>query len=148
MSLYGPTRNVDMGKQEAELSVNIKKATSIDEVAPKRKHVRACIVYTWDHKSSQSFWAGMKVCVAELDCCFVNLWAHHPPQATNSRRRSPDFQSTHHHPQGPPGRAPERSQRSTRAGWLDRQSTTGGRWRCRHARLRQVDRGICLLLAC
>ena len=27
------------------------------------KHVRACIVYTWDHKSSQSFWAGMKVCV-------------------------------------------------------------------------------------
>ena len=61
MSLYGATRNVDMGKQEAELSVNIKKATSIDEVAPKRKHVRACIVYTWDHKSSQSFWAGMKV---------------------------------------------------------------------------------------
>src|SRR5215469_742833 len=61
MSLYGATRHVDMGKQEAELSVNIKKATSIDEVAPKRKHVRACIVYTWDHKSSQSFWAGMKV---------------------------------------------------------------------------------------
>ena len=29
------------------------------------KHVRACIVYTWDHKSSQSFWAGMKVWV---DC--------------------------------------------------------------------------------
>lgn len=27
------------------------------------KHVRACIVYTWDHKSSQSFWAGMKVYV-------------------------------------------------------------------------------------
>lgn len=52
-----------MGKQEAELSINIKKATSIDEVAPKRKHVRACIVYTWDHKSSQSFWAGMKVSV-------------------------------------------------------------------------------------
>jgi hypothetical protein len=25
------------------------------------KHVRACIVYTWDHKSSQSFWQGMKV---------------------------------------------------------------------------------------
>ena len=32
-----------------------------EETAPKRKHVRACIVYTWDHKSSQSFWAGMKV---------------------------------------------------------------------------------------
>lgn len=28
------------------------------------KHVRACIVYTWDHKSSASFWQGMKVYVA------------------------------------------------------------------------------------
>ncbi|KAF2460556.1 ANTH domain-containing protein [Lineolata rhizophorae] len=61
MALYGTTRNVDMGKQESELAINIRKATSIDETAPKRKHVRSCIVYTWDHKSSQSFWAGMKV---------------------------------------------------------------------------------------
>ena len=30
------------------------------------KHVRACIVYTWDHKSSQSFWAGMKVWVGDV----------------------------------------------------------------------------------
>lgn len=43
----GPSRNVDTGKQEAELSTNIKKATSAEETAPKRKHVRACIVYTW-----------------------------------------------------------------------------------------------------
>ncbi len=50
MALYGPTRNVDMSKlvpphlwlprlttsrQEAELAVNIKKATSPDETAPK-----------------------------------------------------------------------------------------------------------------
>ena len=41
--------------------MNIRKATSIEETAPKRKHVRACIVYTWDHKSSASFWSGMKV---------------------------------------------------------------------------------------
>lgn len=27
------------------------------------KHVRSCIVYTWDHKSSEAFWAGMKVYV-------------------------------------------------------------------------------------
>jgi hypothetical protein len=54
------------GRSEAELAVNIKKATSPDETAPKRKHVRSCIVYTWDHKSSQSFWAGMKVCVMPL----------------------------------------------------------------------------------
>ncbi|OSS44431.1 hypothetical protein B5807_10784 [Epicoccum nigrum] len=61
MALYGSSRNVDMGKQETELAINIRKATSIEEVSPKRKHVRACIVYTWDHKSSASFWQGMKV---------------------------------------------------------------------------------------
>ncbi|KAH8662051.1 ANTH domain-containing protein [Xylariales sp. PMI_506] len=51
----------DHTKSEAELAINIRKATNADETAPKRKHVRSCIVYTWDHKSSQSFWAGMKV---------------------------------------------------------------------------------------
>ncbi|KAJ9203013.1 hypothetical protein DTO207G8_1916 [Paecilomyces variotii] len=55
------TRNVDMSRTEADLAINIRKATSIEETAPKRKHVRSCIVYTWDHKSSASFWAGMKV---------------------------------------------------------------------------------------
>lgn len=61
--MYGgsSSRNVDLGKSENDLAINIRKATSIEETAPKRKHVRACIVYTWDHKSSQSFWAGMKV---------------------------------------------------------------------------------------
>ncbi|KAI9885668.1 MAG: hypothetical protein M1823_002537 [Watsoniomyces obsoletus] len=59
---YGSTtRNVDLSKSEADLAINIRKATSIEETAPKRKHVRSCIVYTWDHKSSQSFWSGMKV---------------------------------------------------------------------------------------
>ncbi|KAG9771033.1 Endocytosis protein end4 [Exophiala dermatitidis] len=57
----GTGRNIDMTKSESELAVNIRKATSIEETAPKRKHVRSCIVYTWDHKSSLSFWAGMKV---------------------------------------------------------------------------------------
>lgn len=60
--MYGNTsRNVNLGKSEAELTNNIRKATSVEETAPKRKHVRACIVYTWDHKSAQSFWSGMKV---------------------------------------------------------------------------------------
>ncbi|MCJ1368652.1 sla2 Src-like adaptor 2, partial [Acarospora aff. strigata] len=59
---YGATtRNIDMGKSETDLLINIRKATSIEESAPKRKHVRSCIVYTWDHKTSQSLWAGMKV---------------------------------------------------------------------------------------
>ncbi|KAI3546994.1 SLA2 [Colletotrichum abscissum] len=48
-------------KTDQELAINIKKATNPDETAPKRKHVRSCIVYTWDHRSSQAFWAGMKV---------------------------------------------------------------------------------------
>ncbi|KAI1343351.1 ANTH-domain-containing protein [Xylariaceae sp. FL0016] len=54
-------RSLDHTKSEAELAINIRKATNNDETAPKRKHVRSCIIYTWDHKSSQSFWAGMKV---------------------------------------------------------------------------------------
>ncbi|CZT20521.1 probable cytoskeleton assembly control protein Sla2 [Ramularia collo-cygni] len=61
------TRNVDLTKSETELATNIKKATSIEESAPKRKHVRACIVYTWDHKSSQSFWNGIKVQPIQAD---------------------------------------------------------------------------------
>ena len=43
------------------LSTVLEADNRIEETAPKRKHVRACIVYTWDHKSSLSFWAGMKV---------------------------------------------------------------------------------------
>ena len=79
-----PTRPVDKDKAEAELTLNIKKATSIEETAPKQKHVRSkergllawfhrwaltilriidteCIVYTWDYHSSASIWTGLKV---------------------------------------------------------------------------------------
>ncbi|KAL1896297.1 sla2 Src-like adaptor 2 [Sporothrix stenoceras] len=48
-------------KTDRELAVNIQKATNPEETAPKRKHVRSCIVYTWDNKSSLAFWAGMKI---------------------------------------------------------------------------------------
>lgn len=67
MSMYQATRNVDLSKSETELATNIRKATSIEETAPKRKHVRACIVYTWDHKNSQSFWNGIKVQPIQAD---------------------------------------------------------------------------------
>ncbi|KAG9230088.1 cytoskeleton assembly control protein-like protein Sla2 [Amylocarpus encephaloides] len=61
-STHAPTtRNVDHTKSDGELAINIRKATSIEETAPKRKHVRSAIVYTWDHRSSGAFWAGMKV---------------------------------------------------------------------------------------
>ncbi|KAF4119845.1 huntingtin-interacting protein 1-related protein [Geosmithia morbida] len=50
-----------LARTDQELAINIRKATNSEEISPKRKHVRACIVYTWDHKSSQAFWAGVKV---------------------------------------------------------------------------------------
>lgn len=54
-------------RSEADLGVHIRKATNADETAPKRKHVRACIVYTWDHRSGRAFWNGMKVQPLEQD---------------------------------------------------------------------------------
>ena len=69
---------MDKDKAENELVINIKKATSPEESAPKQKHVRSlskpihipskmlmtqleCIVYTWDYHSSISFWNGLRV---------------------------------------------------------------------------------------
>lgn len=48
-------------KAESELAQSIKKACSIEESAPKQKHVRKCIVYTWDHRSSAIIWNILKV---------------------------------------------------------------------------------------
>ncbi|RUS34823.1 ANTH domain-containing protein [Jimgerdemannia flammicorona] len=61
MSSYLPSRSVDREKAESELSLNIKKATNPDETAPKQKHVRSAIVYTWEYHASQSVWNGLKV---------------------------------------------------------------------------------------
>ncbi|KAI1315799.1 sla2 Src-like adaptor 2 [Mortierella claussenii] len=54
------SRPVDRDKAETELVLHIKKATSPEETAPKQKHVRACIVYTWDYRSSSSVWHGFR----------------------------------------------------------------------------------------
>ncbi|KAF9364743.1 sla2 Src-like adaptor 2 [Mortierella sp. NVP85] len=54
------TRPIDRDKAESELMLHIKKATSPEETAPKQKHVRACIVYTWDYRSSASVWHGFR----------------------------------------------------------------------------------------
>ncbi|KAI9293056.1 hypothetical protein K502DRAFT_335785 [Neoconidiobolus thromboides FSU 785] len=54
------SRQIDPNKAEQELAQAIKKATSIEESAPKQKHVRTCIVFTQDFKSSRSFWSGMQ----------------------------------------------------------------------------------------
>jgi hypothetical protein len=39
--IHYPTRPVDKDKAEAEVVINIKKATSPEETAPKQKHVRS-----------------------------------------------------------------------------------------------------------
>lgn len=49
-----------MSKVEADLNKALKKACSIEETAPKRKHVRTCIVYTWDHHSSAAVFQALK----------------------------------------------------------------------------------------
>lgn len=48
--VHYPTRPVDKEKAEQELVVNIKKATSPEETAPKQKHVRSKYLYIihWD----------------------------------------------------------------------------------------------------
>lgn len=51
--MFGINRSVD-------IETSIKKAVSVDDSPPKRKHVRACIVYTWDHKTSKAFWESLK----------------------------------------------------------------------------------------
>ncbi|CAL9733108.1 protein Sla2p [Monosporozyma unispora] len=45
---------------EHDLQKTLKKACSIEETAPKRKHVRACIVYTWDNKSARAIFQTLK----------------------------------------------------------------------------------------
>ncbi|WEJ95308.1 sla2 Src-like adaptor 2 [Yamadazyma tenuis] len=50
-----------MSRAEIDLQTSVKKACNQEEVPPKRKHVRACIVYTWDHKNSRAFWHAIKI---------------------------------------------------------------------------------------
>ncbi|KAJ2610283.1 sla2 Src-like adaptor 2 [Coemansia sp. RSA 1365] len=50
----------DRVKAEQELMTSVRKATNPDETAPKRKHVRNMIVFTWDYKTSMPVWDSMK----------------------------------------------------------------------------------------
>ncbi|KAI5474974.1 hypothetical protein MNV49_002127, partial [Pseudohyphozyma bogoriensis] len=67
-TLHVPSRPVDRDKTEAELNLNIKKATSPEETAPKQKHVRISkgeeeliiAVATLQHTSA-SIWSALRV---------------------------------------------------------------------------------------
>lgn len=48
-------------RSDPDIEVSVKKAVSPDETPPKRKHVRACVVYTWDHRSSKAFWHAIRM---------------------------------------------------------------------------------------
>ncbi|SCU99398.1 LAME_0G03004g1_1 [Lachancea meyersii CBS 8951] len=50
-----------MSRFDLDVERTVRKACSYEETAPKRKHVRACIVYTWDHKSSRAIFNAFKV---------------------------------------------------------------------------------------
>ena len=47
-------------KLDEELAISLKKALVPDESAPKQKHVRTCILYTWQMKGSGRFWTAIK----------------------------------------------------------------------------------------
>ncbi|KAL6947308.1 hypothetical protein ACO0QE_002191 [Hanseniaspora vineae] len=52
-----------MSRSDPDLEKAIRKACSADETSPKRKHVRTCIVYTWDHKSARQFFQVLEATV-------------------------------------------------------------------------------------
>ncbi|KAJ2780901.1 sla2 Src-like adaptor 2 [Coemansia javaensis] len=53
-------RVMDRNRAEQDLLTAVRKATNLDETAPKRKHVRSLIVFTWDYKTSMPVWEAMK----------------------------------------------------------------------------------------
>ncbi|KAH8623992.1 ANTH-domain-containing protein [Alternaria alternata] len=136
MALYGSSRNVDMGKvqakeyhrQESELAINIRKATSIEEVSPKSTcrtprererglywHRKTCASMHCLHVGPQEFClllAGHES-VGQLRRIHSAQTATNADsifQAANSRRRGANIQSAHYGPQGPTGRPSHRSQ--------------------------------------
>ncbi|OMJ29072.1 Endocytosis protein end4 [Smittium culicis] len=69
----------DRIKAETDLFQAIKKATTSDENAPKQKHVRKIIVFTWDFKTSIPVWNGLQSfpLVSEEVSCFKALIVIH-----------------------------------------------------------------------
>ncbi|KAJ2159512.1 sla2 Src-like adaptor 2 [Coemansia sp. RSA 552] len=69
----------DRVKAEQELLTSVRKATNTDETAPKRKHVRNMIVFSWDYKSSMPVWNALKaqpLKASEVQCYKAIIAAH------------------------------------------------------------------------
>ena len=64
-SRFGSNSSMNLGvsgnlKQEDNLAIAIKKALTVEESAPKQKHIRTCILYTWDMNGSGQLWEALK----------------------------------------------------------------------------------------
>jgi len=46
---------------DPDIDTSVRKAISPEETAPKRKHVRACVVYSWDHRDGKAFWHAVRM---------------------------------------------------------------------------------------
>ena len=74
-STYMPSSGFSSAKEEQDLLAHVRKATKCKETAPKQKHVRSCVVYTWDHKTSRTFWNALRLLnvYSEEVTCFKAL---------------------------------------------------------------------------
>ena len=101
-----PTRPVDREKAEQELSLNIKKAMSLEEAAPKQKHVRSPFP-----RSAPLFPAHSRARRAHrlyLGLPQLCLHLERSPDPAHPLRRGADLQSVDHRAQTTPGGPPYR----------------------------------------
>ncbi len=66
-------------KTEAKLGEHVRKALSPAEVAPKQKHVRACVMFAWDCQTSEPLWTaiGMQPMLSDSVVCYKGLAVVH-----------------------------------------------------------------------
>ena len=59
---WGSNSSLNHGdlRQEEEMAMAIKKALTPEDAAPKQKHIRSIILYTWDSKGSGYLWDALK----------------------------------------------------------------------------------------
>ena len=96
--IHYPTRPVEREKAEQELVVNIKKATSPEETAPKQKHVRSAFRVYVLHRSVLTRMRRRVHCL-HLGLPFVNIVLDWPEGSAHSVRRSTNVQGSHHRSQ-------------------------------------------------
>lgn len=91
-----PTRPVDRERAEKDLMENIKKATSLEEAAPKQKHVRS-------GSPVRAAQLTARVDRVQLGLPFVGVHLERPPRPAHPHRRGADVQGHHHRAQAAPG---------------------------------------------